>query len=42
MHMKYLDCDYGSGTPPNLLFHYKIEHKDKVSKWTCGNQTKKR
>ena len=34
-----LDCNYGYGTPPNLLFHYKIEHKDKVSKCTCGNQT---
>ena len=39
MHMKCLDCNYGCGTPHTLLFHYKIEHKDKVSKCACGNQT---
>ena len=39
MHMKCLDCNYGYATPHTLLFHYKIEHKDKVSKCACGNQT---
>ena len=37
--MKYLDCNYGCGTPHTLLFHYKIEHKDKGSKCASGNQT---
>ena len=37
--MKCLDCNYGCGTPHNLLFHYKLKHKDKVSRCTCGNQT---
>ena len=37
--MKCLDCNYRCGTPHNLLFHYKIEHKDKFSKCACGNQT---
>ena len=31
MHMKCLDINYGCGTPHTLLFHYKIEYKDKVS-----------
>ena len=39
MHMKCLDCNYKCRTPHTLLFHYKIEHKDKVSKCACGNQT---
>ena len=39
MHLKCLDCIYKFGTPHTLLFHYKIEHKDKVSKCGCGNQT---
>ena len=30
MHIEYLDCSYECGTPHTLLFHYKIEHKDKV------------
>ena len=33
--MKCLDCNYACGNPHNLLFHYKIEHKDKVRKCTC-------
>ena len=37
--MKCLDCNYGCGAPYNLPFPYKIEHKDKVSKFNCGNQT---
>ena len=37
--MKCLDCNYGCGTPHTLLFHDKIEHKDKVIKCACGNQT---
>ena len=40
MHMKCLDCYYRCGTAHNLLFHYKTEHKDKVSECACGNQTK--
>ena len=39
MNMKCLDCNYKCATPHTLLFHYKIEHKDKVSKCACGNQT---
>ena len=39
MHMKCLDFNYRCGLPHTLLFHYKIEHKDKVSKCACGNQT---
>ena len=39
MHMECLACNYGCGTPHNLPFHYKLEHKDKVSNCTCGNQT---
>ena len=39
MHMKCLYCNYRCGTPHTLLFHYKIEHKDKVCKCACGNQT---
>ena len=39
MQMKCLDCNYGCGTPHTLLFHYKIEYNDKVSKCACGNQT---
>ena len=39
MHMKCLDCNYGCGTLDTLLFHYKIKHKDKVSKCVYGNQT---
>ena len=30
---------YRCGTPHTLLFRYKREHKDKVSKCACGNQT---
>ena len=41
MHMECLDCNYGCGTPHTLLFHYKIEHKNKVRKCACGNQTKR-
>ena len=37
--MKSLDCNYRCGTPNALLFHYKKEHKYKVSKCACGNQT---
>ena len=37
--MKCLYCNYRSGTPNALLFHYKKEHKYKVSKCACGNQT---
>ena len=40
MYMKCLDCNYNCGTPHTLLFDYKIEHKDKVSKCTCGNKTR--
>ena len=36
--MNCLDSIYGCGTPHTLLFHYKIVHKDKVSKCACGNQ----
>ena len=32
-------CNYECGTPRSLLFHYKMEHKDKVSKCACGDQT---
>ena len=39
MHMKCLDCNYGCGTTHTLLFHYEVEHKDKVSESACGNQT---
>ena len=39
MHMKCLDCNYRCGTPHTLLSHYKIEHKDRVIKCACGNQT---
>ena len=39
MHMKCLECNYNCGTPHTLLFQNKIEHKDKVSKCACGNQT---
>ena len=35
--MKSLDWNYRCGTPHTLLFHYKIEHKDKVNKCACGN-----
>ena len=36
MHMKFLGCNYKCGSPHTLLFHYKLEHKDKVSKCACG------
>ena len=39
MHVKCLHCNYRCGNPHTLLFHYKIEHKDRVSKCVCGNQT---
>ena len=39
MHMKSLVCNCRCGTPHTLLFLYKIEHKDKVSKCACGKQT---
>ena len=39
MHMKCLDCNYNCGTQHTLLFHYKREHKDKVSRCAFGNQT---
>ena len=37
--MKSLDYNYGFGTPHIMLFHYKIEPKDEVSKCACRNQT---
>ena len=40
MHLQCFVCNYKFGTPHTLLFQYKIEHKDKVSKCACGNQTK--
>ena len=39
MHMKYLDCNYRCGTTHTLLFHYRMEHKDKFSRCACGNQS---
>ena len=39
MNMKCLDCDYGCGTLRSLLFHYKVEHKDKVSKCACRDES---
>ena len=31
MSIDCLDCNYNCGTPHILLFHYKMEHKNKVS-----------
>ena len=30
-----LEGDYEYGTPSYLLFHYKMKHKDKISKCAC-------
>ena len=34
-----LECKYKCGTPRALVFHFKIEHKDKVSKCEFGDES---
>ena len=40
MSIECLDCNYNCGNPHVLLFHYKMERKDKVGKCACGNESK--
>ena len=32
-----LECDYECGSPKYLPLHYKMKHKDKISKCACGD-----
>ena len=38
MGIKCSVCNYEGGSPLTLPFHYKIEHKDKISKCECGSK----
>ena len=37
MVIECLECNYKCVTPFTLIFHYKIEHKDKISGCACVN-----
>ena len=39
MVIECLEGNYKCGTSFTLTFHYKIEHKDKISEWVCGDES---
>ena len=39
MVLECLECNYKCGTLFNLVFHYKTEHKDKISGCACGDES---
>ena len=41
MVLESLNCNYKCGTPFTLAFHYKIEHRDKISECACGDESLK-
>ena len=39
MVIECLESNCKRGTPFTLVFHFKIEHKDKISECECGDES---